>query len=136
MKVLSMVFISLFAQAAFANVIVKGNDARSVMEALIANGFPLESAEGEWSGQTLKVKTKDISCRYSAIFPDEMMANVKCSEGEYTNPPYLNESLGLAKSLEKLVEFEPAAGSRYMTVNAINCSMIYDSKTYECTIVL
>ncbi|MGZ3790537.1 MAG: hypothetical protein ACXVLQ_18620 [Bacteriovorax sp.] len=137
MKTLLLIFtLSFFSQACFSSVIKKASDqeARSIMEALSASGFQIKGNSGEWAGKTLIIKTGPIACRYTAISPDEWMTNVKCGEGTVVTEPYLGQSLALAKSLVKYADRDAGLGNRWLSVQAIECSLKYDAKKYLCKI--
>lgn len=136
MKTLLFIFALSFSQTIFAKEIqqVKGSEARSIMEALSASGFELENGAGEWSGKTLIIKSGPIVCHFTAISPDEWMTNAGCNQGSVSEGPYLNQSLALAKSLQKYASEEGGLGNRWLFVDSIKCSLKYDEKIYLCLI--
>lgn len=132
----SLIFLIATANSGWAKTVtVKGAPARSIMEALSAAGFKITNIDEEWSGKVLTVETKALTCHYNIVTsPDDWMNNVDCYLGVETDGTSLKESLALAKSIAPYAAFEGGLGNRWLTVNAMKCSLVYNSKAYECKI--
>ncbi|WP_413558194.1 hypothetical protein [Bdellovibrio sp. HCB209] len=117
-----------------ATTVVKGDSARTLMEALAGAKFHVSNMDADqWDGSILSVTTQAIICRYSAVTaPDELMSEVECiSANDNMVRP---NSLALAKAIAAFADFEGAAGSRYLSVNYISCSLKYSEREYQCVL--
>lgn len=115
---------------------IDGHNARDIMEALSTSGFQVGNIDSEWSGKTITIKTEVVSCHYNAIIsPDEWMTSVTCQKGHQDTPTrVLKDSLALAKSIRNYASLEAGVANRWITVNSIDCSLVYDQKNYSCHI--
>ena len=132
---LSLVLLVATANAGWAKTTtVKGDKARSIMEALSAAGFKVTNIDEEWSGKTLTVEVKALTCHYRpGMSPDGWMTNVNCYLGIENNGT-LNESMALAKSISAYAYNDAGLGNLWLMVEGIKCSLVYDEKSYECKI--
>lgn len=132
---LSLIILMASTTAGWAKTVtVKGEPARSIMEALYASGFNVTNIDEEWSGKTLTVETKALTCHYTAVnSPDGWMSNVHCYKAE-SSEETLKESLALAKAIIPYADSETGLGNRWLMVNAMKCSLVYNDKAYECKI--
>lgn len=136
MKIL--VFVVTVAVAAVAQakeVQVQGGEARKIMESVAASGFDVSNLDDEWSGKTLEVRTGPVGCVYSgAYFPDEWLSSVSCSKGYNNTGKRLKNPFSLAQVIAPYADFDAGVGSRWLQVDDISCSLIYDTKEYSCKI--
>jgi hypothetical protein len=131
---LALVLGSLSMAAWSKTFTVNGEEARTVMEALSASGFQFENMDGEWSGKTITVKTQGVFCHYTAaLVPDEWMTNVTCSK-DVEDGDVLGNSLALSRAISKYALVDVGVGNRWLSVNSIDCALVYDEKNYSCKI--
>lgn len=117
-------------------VTVKDAAARTILEALSAAGFPILNDDGsEWGNKILEIKTTALTCKYSAINPDEWMTNVECRMGcAESQMPVLPQSLAIAKAIQNDSAGDAASGTRWLSVDAIDCTLNHGTGAYACTI--
>ncbi len=136
MKLLILVLSLLTAASAHAkNYSFKGDDARKLMETLAGAGFEVSNAQQEWGGKTLVIHTNEVFCHYTAVsHPDDWMSNVDCYKGTDQSGPKLANPLALAQALAPYATQEAGLGNRWLNVNSVSCSLVYDKRKYDCVI--
>ena len=136
MKILlALMALAVGLQAVAEDTVVRGNDARTIMETLAGAGFEFEGLDDDWVLTPISVKSGPILCHYSvAQWPDQWLSNARCYKGNTTEGPVLQNSLALTRIIAAYGEMDAGAGNRWILVDNINCMMLYKHSDYVCTI--